>query len=411
MDAPFAITAATPPTARITEPASSDTNIVAVIVISDLEFGGAQRQVVELVNKLDAQNITVYVCSLSDYVPLSTSLERRERLRVIRRKVRFDFTVVFRLALFLRKVKADVVHAFLFDAEIASRLAGRLARTPAIICSERNTNYKAKPRDVLALRLTRSLQDLVIANSHCGAEFNSTLIGYPKHRYRVVRNGVDVQRFRPRPAEQVRESFGIPRDALVIGMFASFKPQKNHGLLLEAIKDITARTERVRFLFVGDALHKGMSDSDAYKAWLVKRIDALAIREHCVFAGNRQDVELIYPICDLTVLPSLFEGTPNALLESMACGVPVVTTDVSDNREIVPDGEVGFVVPSGDVQQLTARILELLEDPTLRARLSHQARAWVLRHFSSERLAENTANVYREAVAVRSPGANARQSR
>jgi len=89
-------------------------------------------------------------------------------------------------------------------------------------------------------------------------------------------------------------------------------------------------------------------------------------------------------------------------LESMACGVPVVATDVSDNREVVPDGEVGFLVPSGDVRQLRDRILELLQSKALRDRLARRARDWAVEQFSSERLAETTATVYREAISLKS---------
>jgi glycosyltransferase involved in cell wall biosynthesis len=220
----------------------------------------------------------------------------------------------------------------------------------------------------------------------------------------VIRNGVDVRTFQPRSGQSIRNRLDIPRDAFVIGMFASFKAQKNHGLLLDAAKDIIDSTDSVRFLFVGDTLYKGGSDSNAYTAWLSDRVDQLGIRDYCVFAGNRSDVEHVYPACDLTVLPSLFEGTPNVLLESMACGVPVVATDVSDNREIVPDGEVGFIVPSGDVRQLRDRILQLLRSRDLREQMSLRAREWVVRQFSSERLAERTATVYREAITVKSRG-------
>jgi glycosyltransferase involved in cell wall biosynthesis len=145
-----------------------------------------------------------------------------------------------------------------------------------------------------------------------------------------------------------------------------------------------------------------MSESDECKKRLSEHVERLGIREHCIFAGNRSDVDRVYPVCDLTVLPSLFEGTPNVLLESMACGVPVVATDVSDNREIVLDGEVGFLVPSGNARQLTDRILELLESKGLRDRMSRQARDWVVQQFSTERLAERTATVYREAISVKS---------
>jgi glycosyltransferase involved in cell wall biosynthesis len=120
-----------------------------------------------------------------------------------------------------------------------------------------------------------------------------------------------------------------------------------------------------------------------------------------VFAGNQKNVERYYNACDVTALPSLFEGTPNVALESMACGVPVVATNVSDNAYIVPDGRAGFVVASNDAKSMADRLVRLAQDRELRARMSREARAWVMKEFSCARLAEKTLAVYREAVAMK----------
>jgi glycosyltransferase involved in cell wall biosynthesis len=99
------------------------------------------------------------------------------------------------------------------------------------------------------------------------------------------------------------------------------------------------------------------------------------------------------------VLPSVAEGSPNVLLESMACGVPVVATDVADNACIVPDGQVGYVVPLGDAAAMADRILRLLENDHLRGSLAKQARRWVVQEFSTARLAARTQAAYLECLA------------
>ena len=371
---------------------------VAVLVISNLEYGGAQRQVVELVNQMATDRFDMHVCSLSAYVPLADKLiERDRRLHVIGKRFKFDVTVVWRLARLLRDLRADIVHGYLFDAEIAVRLAGRLAGTPLVLGSERNTDYSLKYRQRFAYRLTRGCVGGVIANSNAGAAFNSRTLGIDASRYRVIHNGVDTERFAPRDAAAIRKELGLGQGP-VVGMFASFKQQKNHPLFFEAAKRVLAQAPETRLLLVGDELYGGMHGSDEYKQRMDELVDELGIRSNCTFLGNRDDVERLYCACDLTVLPSLFEGTPNVALESMACGVPVVATDVSDNAYVVPDGRAGFIVPLGAGRSMADRIAQLIDDVDLRSRMGRQARAWVQREFSTARLAEKTADVYKELL-------------
>jgi glycosyltransferase involved in cell wall biosynthesis len=159
-----------------------------------------------------------------------------------------------------------------------------------------------------------------------------------------------------------------------------------------------------RFVLVGDELYLGMSDSVGCKQAILRTVEELALRDRCLFLGNRKDVERYYPICDVTALPSLFEGTPNVALESMACGVPVVASNVSDNSYVIPDGRSGYVVPVNDEVALADRIIQIVRDRPLCAQLGEQARAWVMQEFSCRRLAEKTAAVYHEALQMHSIG-------
>lgn len=367
-------------------------------VISNLEFGGAQRQVVELANALDGADFEVHVCSLSSYVPLGAELRRPDRLHVIEKRFKFDASVVPRLRRLLRRLDSDVVHSYLFDADIAVRLAARLTARLVTINSERNTDYHLKARQRVAYRLTRPWVDLIVANSRAGAEFHRRMLGHPAGAYRVVHNGVDVRRFVPRDGEAARAALGLPEASPVIGMFASFKAQKNHPLFFAAARLLLRRHPRAKFLLVGEELFGGRHGSDAYRRRMDHLVDELGLRPHCHFLGNRRDVEAIYPACHVTVLPSLFEGTPNVLIESMSCGVPVVATRVSDNAEIVPEGRVGRLVALGDPHGLAEAVESVLEEEPRRRQFGFEARRWVEREFSVQRLASRMAEVYREAM-------------
>jgi glycosyltransferase involved in cell wall biosynthesis len=376
---------------------------VAVIVISDLQFGGAQRQVVELCNRMDPQRYEMHIVSLAEYVPLSRTLKHAgSRLYTISKKNKWDFTVAFQLARLLRKLKADVVQGYLFDACVAARIAGKLAGTRLVVDSERNCLGTFKKRHHLAYRATRSFVDIVVANSSAGADFNHREFGLEKSRYRVVHNGVDTDRFTRGNSAELRRKLGWDEGDLVVGMFASFKRQKNHQLLLKAAPEILKKFPNARIALVGDELYQGRDGSGELKKSIEREIERIGMNDRFLFMGNRDDVDQIYGACDLTVLPSLHEGTPNVALESMASGVPVVATKVADNEFVIPDGRVGYLVDLDDHAALAERISCLLEDHALRRKLGEQARAWVLEEFSCQRLADKTADVFDQALRMQS---------
>lgn len=370
-----------------------------VLVISDLDYGGAQRQAVELANHMEASRFDVHICSLSDHVPLADRIvDRGRRLHVIAKRWKYDLTVIPRLSRLLRRLNAEIVHGYLFDAEIAARLAGRLARTPLIFGSERNTDYRLKRLQRVVYRLTRGCMDLIIANSNAGARYSSRLLGYRPSQCRVIHNGVDTQRFHPHDEAALRRELGIGAQEFVIGMFASFKEQKNHPLFFGAARRVLERLPQTRLLLVGDELHGGMQGSDLYRRQMDRLVDGLDIRKRCLFLGHRLDVDRLYSLCDLTVLPSLFEGTPNVALESMACGVPVIATRVSDNERVIPDGRAGYLIPPGDEDVLYERMCRLLEDSAQRRVMGQEARAWVVSEFSMARMVDKTSQVYQDAI-------------
>jgi glycosyltransferase involved in cell wall biosynthesis len=370
-----------------------------LLVISNLEYGGAQRQVVDLANSLNASGIEAHVCSLSDYVPLASGLwNASSRLHVLNKRGTFDFTVVYRLAELIGRIHADVVHAFLLDAEIAARLAGRLFSNVAVIGSERNTDYRRKWQHSVALRLTRRCVDAIIANSNAGKRFQVRTLGIWPQKIFVVHNGVDTTRFRPGSASHLRKELGIPDQAPVIALFSSFKRQKNHAMFFRMAKRVRDRVPQARFLCVGDELHNGLQGSAEYRGEMLALMESLGLRDVVRCLGNRDDVVDLYNLCDVTVLTSSREGTPNVLLESMACGVPVVATNVADNALVVPDGRAGYVIPFDDDIAMSRRVQDLLTDPDARRRMGARARDWVVQEFSTGALAKKTVNVYQAVL-------------
>ncbi|MCH7701695.1 MAG: glycosyltransferase, partial [Planctomycetes bacterium] len=347
---------------RLTAPRAPGEPIRVMLLVSSLERGGAERQVVLLANHLDRRRFEVTVCSLSPEVPLAVDLIDRDRvLTVVAKRWRYDLGAVTRVAGLMRRLRTQMVHAFLFDAEMVARLAAKLAGVPIVVSSERNSNYVRPVIHSLCLRLTSPWSAAMIANSHAGKRFTVRTLGVPADRIHVVHNGVDTDRFRPRESHRLRSALGIAPDHPLVGMVASFKPQKNHLMFLRMAGRVLERIPETRFVCVGERLCAGEgaigatgsgarvhAQSAEYHRTIASALDGLALGDRVMMPGKWDDMPDFYNACDLTVLTSRHEGTPNVLLESMACGVPVVATEVSDNADILPEGCGGFLVQLDD---------------------------------------------------------------
>lgn len=366
-------------------------------MISNLTFGGAERQVVEIANHLESEGLEVHVCILSEHAPLASRLSLPTRLHKIPKAHKYDFSVVFALRRLIRRLEIDVVHGFLFDAEIASRLAGWFTQA-MVIGSERNSQYRYGRTHYYAYRLTSNLAMMCIANSKAGKKLNQETFGRPDPYYKVIYNGVDLERFKVRDPNWERCNLTPINTKFTIGMVGSFKPQKNHHYLLDVIDELRQKRSDFVVLIAGTTIFEGDDESSEYLAGIRQRIDKLGLGQFIRLVGAIEHVEYFYPLCDLTILTSKHEGTPNVALESLACGVPVVATDVADNAYVIPDGVVGYVAPGDDAGQFSDAIEKVLADIDLRTQLSTAAREWVASEFSTHDMAHNFELAYRQAA-------------
>lgn len=389
-----------------TTPVSAD-RIRVMLLVSSLEEGGAERQVVQLANSLPRDRFEVIICSLSSRVPLAAGLADPDCLHVVQKRWRFDASTIWRVARLLRQHDIHVVHAFLFDAEMTARLAGKLAGTVVVVASERNADYKRPRLHTCAHRITSGMFDGMIANSHAGRQFNINTLSISPDRIDVVHNGVDTTRFAPSDTVSARQSLGIATEPYVIGMVASLIPKKNHLMLLRVAEEVRTHIPDVLFICVGDSVQaEGGGNmitrsgarihhaSMAYREQVMQALDDMGLRDTCLFLGKRQDMCNVYNACDITVLTSRHEGTPNVLLESMACGVPAVVTNVSDNARIVADGQAGYVVDVDDVQAMAGYILSFLRDADMRTAVGQSARRRAEMEYSIEALGRRTGDIY-----------------
>lgn len=382
---------------------NNDDRSVVALIIHSLCFGGAERQVVEMARNLDPSKFDVYIVTFSDFTPLLDQGDPlRAKLRIINTRTYASPLVLWHLFRLLRNLHVEIAHSFPFDTEIATRLVARLAGVKIVAGSERNDGYKISRWRWLIHRITLPLSDVIIANSNSGAEYHSNLYGLKSLNYAVVHNGVNTDRFKIRPRKVCRDALHLDASAIVIGMFASFKPQKNHSDLFHAMKIVASTNDNVRLLLAGDSLFEKTNQTESYKSTLLRLLEECGLSDKTTVLGNRTDVELIYPVCDLTVLPSLHEGTPNVVLESMACGIPVILSEVSDNAKLVKDNIEGLIVPPRDISGLAKKILSLCDNPETRLRMGKLARQAAVNRMANEKMGQKLGRVYLDLLRSKS---------
>jgi glycosyltransferase involved in cell wall biosynthesis len=290
-----------------------------------------------------------------------------------------------------RARRIQVIHSHGKGAGLYGRIAARLTGAAAI-----HTFHGIHPAGYgrLYLRLERALARWSFAVVHVSESQagEARALGLaPAGRTRVIVNGIDAALVRAvaERAPMSRAALGLRPDALVLATVARFDPVKRLEVLVRAVPLLVARVPEAQLLIVGDG-----PERDTLRA-LAR---TLAPGDGVVFAGAIPDAARVLPVVDLYVTASRREGLPLAVLEAMACGLPVLATAAPGHVDAVEPEVTGRLVPLDDAPGLAAAAALLLRDPALRARMGRAGRERVERHFSRARVLAEIADLYRAAV-------------
>jgi glycosyltransferase involved in cell wall biosynthesis len=289
----------------------------------------------------------------------------------------------------VREHDIDVIHAHLPAAHVVAALAGSVTRTP-VLATIHAMHLSMWDLEVHRLTATHLCFVSEAARAHALA------VGVQPSRISVVRNGIDTNRFTPRTARQ-----GEPVSP-VVGYVGRLSPEKNPALFLRAAARIHAHVPDARFVVVGDG---------PLRAELETLAATLGIDDDVTFAGECSDMPARYRALDLMLLTSWHEGTPLAILEAMACGVPVVATDVGGVAELIVSGTTGALVPPGDDAQMAGRACELLASRAMLARMGERAREHVRARFSIDEQVRATGALLRDVAQGANQSAGAGSTR
>jgi glycosyltransferase involved in cell wall biosynthesis len=360
-------------------------------VVISMVVGGAERLVYDMVKYPAFASNPPVICCMDALGELGEKL-RSEGYTVHckGRQPGLDFEMITWLRDIIRQEKADVVHAHqyspLFYAAPAAFLAGRVK----VVYTEHGRFYPERSswkRSLFNPLLALGVSHLV-SISNATAQAMATYDNFPQSRIKVIHNGIDCSGMLPAVDKRAkRKELGLSETCRIIGTAARLNSIKNIPMMLRGLKLVLQSMPDVCMVIAGQG-----EEEEKLKGLALE----LGIADNVKFIGLRFDLPEVYQLFDVFLLTSFSEGISVTLLESMASGVPSVVTDVGGNREVVVEGETGFLVPVDADQQLSLRVCELLQNQEKAVQMGRIARERVVRDFSVQGMMEAYCRLYKE---------------
>jgi len=397
-----------------------DDRIRVLRIIARLNVGGPALHTVLLTERLDPARFAsrlvtgVPEATEGDYLALrGRTLDRLVRIPALGRELdaRRDARALAVLVRLMRAERPHVVHTHTAKAGTLGRIAALLAGVPVRVHTFHGHVLEgyfspAKARAFLAVEraLARRTQRILTVSESVRAELLARGIGRPD-RLTVVPLGLDLGPF-TRAEEQrgaLRRELGVADDVPLVGIVARLVPIKAHEVFLEAAARVARSVPACRFVVVGDGERRDE---------LVGLAARLGLGDRCRFLGWRADLPRIHADLDVALLTSRNEGSPVALIEAMAAGLPVVATAVGGVPDLVVDGEHGRLAAMDDADGVAAATVALLRDPARRRAMGVAGRQRVLARHGAARLVADVERVYEaELAAARLPHGDAARAR
>ena len=310
-----------------------------------------------------------------DFIPLAPRTE-------------MDLSAAWRLTRVLKQLRPDIVHAHDPHGVAMASLAlsmSTLAVKPRLVASRRVDFHL---RNTALSRWKYRQVDLFI----CASEAIRKMLvgdGIPRKRTVTVHEGVDLGKVNAAPPADLHQDLWLPHGAPIVGNVAALVPHKGQRYLVEAAVKLLPDQPDARIVIAGEG-ELGPS--------LEQQIKQHHLEKHVLLAGFRPDVLSLHKAFDIFVMSSVTEGLGTSLLDAMACGKPVVATNVGGIPEVVADGETGILVPPRDPAALAEALRKLLADPALRQRMGAAGLVRVRTTFSAVHMVRNTLRAYQHVA-------------
>lgn len=339
-------------------------------IYQNSKIGGVQQQLLSLLKAYNKEVFNPIFCCLGPKEDMGKEIEKLGIDFIAlnnKRYHKFSLKIIINLYRLMKKKHIHVVRTHKYRASLYGRIAAWLAGVPVIITSVHG-NYRKdlRPERRIANKILSRITDKIIAVSE---SIKRDIVKHDKidpSKILVIYNGIDISKFAPSEKfENIREKLLINADDIVIGFVGRLVPAKGLEYLIEVISYLKEEFKNIKLLIVGEGSLLGNLKDKAREN---------GIHDRVIFTGQRRDVPDILHCMDIFVIPSIAEGIPNALLEAMAMGKPIIATKVGGIPEIIEDGFNGLLVPPRDSGVLAAAIKTLIDNRQLAVKIGQTAR-------------------------------------
>jgi glycosyltransferase involved in cell wall biosynthesis len=358
-------------------------------VSSARQFGGGERHFVDLTNALVQRGHDVFVALIPES-PLLPELQRIPDRNILALPLRnsLDIAGAFKLRRFAREHQIEIIHAHVArDYPLAALAVGRAGKSRLVL-----TRHVLFPLSKLH-KLTRRRVSRVIAVSRAAANVLERGEIFHDQQITVIPHGIDLNRFR---RDQRSHQPAKTNLSLRVGMLGQLSLNKGQRDFVRAAAIVAGQRDDVEFVIAG----RDKSPEAKNRREIEALITGCGLGDRISLFDSIDDVPAFLADLDLFVSASHSEAFGIAIIEAMACGVPVVATMTAGAREIIEPDQTGRLVPVGSVEDLAKAMLDLLSDREQRERLTENAGQMVADRFSLERMVDETERIYQEILAA-----------
>ena len=381
-----------------------------MIVIGNLNVGGAEQHLLRVMPQLQQRGFNIAIYTITAPGQLAPAMQQEKvpvlappawrtlnKLGKIGKLLLLGVSLA-NLTILLIKRRPAVVHFYLPKSYLLGGVAAWLAQCKCWVMSRR-VIYNKKYQNKLLFYLERKLHKHLAFALACSADTKKDLLdeGINNSKIKVIYNGIEFEKYKNLPSKlMARESLNLPSNALIMTVIANLFPYKGHVDLLQALALIKDKLPEPWLLLV-----VGRDGGELTR--LQQQAKKLALEPNLRWWGFSADPSLILAAADFGISSSHTEGFSNAVLESMAVGLPMVVTDISGNNEAIVDGVNGLLVPKENPAAMSQAILRLASDPSQRQAMAKATRARVKQFFSLEKVVNDYQAFYQALLQTETP--------